>query len=143
MGARSAVGYMWFALDALFSNLTPWQAGAQQCCAPTMVHLRYALFDSAGVDLGARYVPAVAAACSQLTIQRMPNWSVSMPKRTDQKVCAMGIWMLPPWARAAKTRSASPASLTLTERLKPWGAVWRSGVSSEAISTELPTFMRA
>src|ERR1700720_292488 len=47
----------------------PGQVGAQESCAPTSEKPRLGMFDSALDDLGRRYMLAVEAACSQLTIQ--------------------------------------------------------------------------
>ena len=56
---------------------------------------------------------------SQLTIHGVPNWSVSMPKRTAQKVSAMGIVTVPFSASAWKTRSASAAVSTPSASVVP------------------------
>src|SRR5688572_6756822 len=48
----------------------------------------------------------VGSLSPQLTIQGIPNRSVTIPKRFAQKVSARGIWISPPSASPAKMRSA-------------------------------------
>ncbi len=55
-------------------------------------------------------LPRVYSSGLQLTIQGIPNRSVAMPKRSAQKVLAMGISTEPPSESRPKIRSASPGS---------------------------------
>ena len=58
---------------------------------------------------------------SQLTIQGMPNWSTSIPKRCAQNVLSRGMVTLPLSASALNIRSASAGSAMLMLTVKPCG----------------------
>jgi hypothetical protein len=45
-----------------------------------------------------------------------------MPNRAAQKVGASGMTTVPPFERSRKTRSASPTSVSCSDREKPFGA---------------------
>src|SRR5262249_37166342 len=72
-----------------------------------------------------------------LTIQLMPNLSVTIPKHGDQKVFASGIVTLPPSLNAAKARLASASSVTANESEKPL-KFSASPQPSDAINVEPP-----
>src|SRR6266513_5416123 len=54
-----------------------------------------------------------------LIIQPTPKRSSNIPKRGDQNVLLSGMVTLPPFANAAKARSASPSVATESESEKP------------------------
>ncbi len=62
-------------------------------------------------------------AAATVTIQPIPNRSVSIPKHGDQKVGLIGIVIRPPSARAANARSASAAVGNEIERENPENGV--------------------
>jgi hypothetical protein len=81
--------------------------------------------------------PANRAGRQTPTIQPMPNRSVTMPKRGDQKVLSGGICTLPPSASAAKTRSTAASSGSEIDNENPSNRLLSSH-PSEAISMVSP-----
>src|ERR1041384_348254 len=76
--------------------------------------------------------------CATMTIQPMPNLSVSMPNFGEKNVLVSGMVTLPPLDNAAKVLSASPSSLAVTVSEKPLKSGLPLAMPSEPITMESP-----
>src|SRR5262249_60085216 len=85
-----------------------------------------------GVRIGLAHAPAI-------TIHGTPNLSATMPKRLAKNVFPIGIWTLPPLARAANSRSASASSRAVSDSEMPLKSSLPEQSPSEAITVAPPT----